>query len=77
MDWHELSANWDTMVTRLQTRFPRIDRSRLSDPPRDSRALTNHLADVHELSVEEARAALDDFMRLQALARRAPELTGD
>lgn len=77
MDWHELSANWDTMVTRLQSRFPKIDRSALSEPPRDRRVFTHHLADMHDLSKDEAHAALDEFMRVQDLARRAPELTSE
>ncbi len=75
MDWHELSANWHSMIDHLEARFPRIDRSCLCEPPRDSRALTSHLADVHGLTNEEARAALDEFMRSQngsARRRRVP-----
>ncbi|SNS58270.1 hypothetical protein [Antarctobacter heliothermus] len=74
MNWHELSANWDNTVGKLQTWFPALDRSRLADPPRDSRALTRHIADMHELTVEEARDALQDFMHREDLARRATEL---
>ncbi|MGP6088358.1 hypothetical protein [Antarctobacter jejuensis] len=77
MDWHELSANWDNMVSRLEGHFPRIDRSRLAERPRDSRALTHHIADMHELTVSEAREALQDFIEIEGLARRATELTED
>ena len=77
MDWHELSANWDTMMLRLKRRFPGIDQSRFTQPPRDSAALTRHLADMHELTVAEARDALQDFMRVESLARRASELASD
>ncbi len=77
MNWHELSANWDNMVSRLEGHFPRIDRNRLVDQPRDSRALTRHIADAHELTVEEAREALQDFIEIEGLARRASELASD
>jgi hypothetical protein len=77
MDWHELTANWDLMAGRLQTRFPEIDRDSFVDPPRDSRALTNHLAEVQNLSIEDARAALDDFMRVQDTTRKTPKPSTD
>lgn len=77
MNWHELSANWDNMVSRLEGRFPRIDRSQLAGRPRDSRALARHIADSHELTVTEAREALQDFIEIESLARRATELASD
>lgn len=77
MDWHELSANWEHLVSRLQRRFPRLDRTSLSEPPRDSRELTHHIAEMHELTVTEARDALQDFLEIEGLARRATVLAGD
>ncbi|MBY6115716.1 hypothetical protein KUW12_14635 [Antarctobacter heliothermus] len=75
MDWHELSANWDNMFGKLKRRFPAIDRSSLSEAPRDCRVLTQHIADMHELTPNEARDALQDFLHLEDLARRASELS--
>ena len=74
MDWHELSANWDSMFGRLKRRFPGIARARLSEAPRDRRVLTHHIADMHELTLHEARDALEEFMDREDLARRASEL---
>lgn len=74
MTWHELTANWDAFFSRLQIHFPRMDRSALPHPPRDSRAFTRQVADMHEISETEARDTLDAFMAQQDLARRASEL---
>ena len=74
MTWHHLSANWDAIVHRLQSRFPNLDRDSIAEPPRDSRALMAHLAEAHDLTLFEARQELQDFLDIETLARQASDL---
>ncbi|MCT4556114.1 MAG: hypothetical protein N4A53_15640 [Pelagimonas sp.] len=74
MSWHHLSANWSALRGRLEQRFPHMDKSRLDQPPRDSAALTRHLAEVHDLTLGEAREELEHFFSIADLARQAPDL---
>lgn len=74
MTWHDLSANWSAVLERLRARFPRLDPAALGEPPRDSRVLTAHLAQAHDLTLEEAREELQDFMSVEDLARQSSDL---
>ena len=74
MPWHHLSANWAALSGRLLQRFPHIDQARLSEAPRDSSALTRHLAESHDLTLGEAREELEHFLSIADLARQAPDL---
>ncbi len=74
MSWHLFSANWPLFRTRLKNHFPHVDFDKLADPPRDRRALVQHLADTHNLSLVEAHEALEQFLDLEDLARRVMDM---
>ncbi len=70
MTWHLLSANWSHLKTRLSTRFPHLDFKAFTEPPRDRRALVQHLAETHHLTFFEAYEELEDFLNVEDLARQ-------
>jgi len=74
MSWHEFSANWTQMIDRLKERFPEMRPGDFSAPPRDSRALTQHLAETHDLTLFEAKEELHDFLYVEGLSRAAHEM---
>jgi hypothetical protein len=71
MTWHHLSANWDLLAGKLQSRFPLMEIRNWDSPPRDRGALTRHLADMHDLTLEEAQEELEYFLSLEMLASQA------
>ena len=74
MTWAEMTSNWGSIITRLQNRFPHIDHAALQTPPQDTRHLTRHLAERHDLTLLEADEELRDWMFVEGLARQAFDL---
>lgn len=69
MDWSDLTQNWPLWSRRFQARFPSLDHSEMANRRHDRAAFEAYLARSHNLSLNEAREEIDDFLYFEALSR--------
>lgn len=73
MDWTDLTQNWASAFSRIKTRFPNLDDGSMPFLKLDRDRFEAHLAETHELSLEEAREEFQDFLYIETLAREAQQ----
>lgn len=69
MNWIETDTNWSAWCARVRDRFPRLDPAIMERRRKDRRAFEAYLADVHKLSLIEAREEIDDLLYIESLSR--------
>ncbi|MGB7318166.1 MAG: hypothetical protein WBC85_09395 [Planktotalea sp.] len=74
MTWTELISNWNKHLRALARRFPHADAGALGASKDGPSAMSRVLAKSHDLTVGEAREALDDFLFVQGLARDTADI---
>lgn len=71
MKWTDLTADWALWFSRMKSRFPQLEDSAMPFVKQDRGRFEAYLAGVHNLSIEEAREEIDDFMFVETLAMEA------
>jgi len=67
----QVEARWHEMVADMAARWPATSPDVLRETGGDRRRVAEHLARSHELTVAEARDAIDDWLALRAARFRA------
>ncbi|MEO9820776.1 MAG: hypothetical protein ABJ370_06390 [Paracoccaceae bacterium] len=62
MNWFDLTRNWAASFDRLIVAFPNLERSAMPFLKQDQMRFEQYLAATHEMTLKEARDALDAFM---------------
>jgi hypothetical protein len=75
MTWLDLTRNWAQSYSLLQSAFPNLEKSAMPFLKQDQNRFENYLAATHDLTLEEARAAFDEF--LSTLADLSLEATAN
>ncbi len=73
MTWMDFTSNWAASAAQLKSRFPLFDEKMIPDDP-GAEIVAAHLAHQHDLTQAEAEEEIQDWLFVQALARRATEL---
>ena len=73
-NWPDFSSNWSATLDKLRVRVPLVDVEGMLSRPRALEDLTAHIAETHDLTDGEAREELTDWMLIQSLARKAPDI---
>ncbi|WP_050927696.1 hypothetical protein [Aestuariivita boseongensis] len=71
MTWSDLTMNWGEWFARIKHRFPNLDDGAMPFAKTDRARFEAYLADTHDLTLNEAREELDDFLFVEQLAREA------
>lgn len=74
MGWNELAGNWSAYLRALARRFPHVDPRALSAVKDQPCEVGRILASSHDLTLNEAREVLDDFLFVQRLARDTADI---
>ncbi|WP_146345413.1 hypothetical protein [Falsiphaeobacter marinintestinus] len=75
IDWTDLTQNWASAFSRIKTRFPNLDDGSMPFLKQDRDRFEAHLAETHQLSLEEAREEFRDFLYIETLTREAQQET--
>jgi len=62
MNWTQISSNWPSVFGALRTRFPYLSDDILKAADGDRRTLEVAIAREHDLTLAEAREALDEWL---------------
>ncbi|MEO1733947.1 MAG: hypothetical protein AAFR45_10025 [Pseudomonadota bacterium] len=71
MTWSDLIQDWGYWYRKLKTRFPNLDDGSMPFLKQDRGRFEAYVAETHNLTLEEARQELEDFLFVEALAREA------
>ena len=71
MTWSDLIQDWGYLYRKLKTRFPNLDDGSMPFLKQDRGRFEAYVAETHNLTLEEARQELEDFLFVEALAREA------
>lgn len=79
MDWTDLTRDWAASFARMKTRFPNLDDASMPFLKLDRARFEAHLAQTHQMTLNEAREELADFLFIESLAQEtaARETTAD
>ncbi|MCA0872892.1 hypothetical protein LCL97_18835 [Seohaeicola saemankumensis] len=69
MDWSDLTQNWGAAFARMKLRFPHLDDGSMPFLKLDRDRFEAHLADTHQMTLDEARQEFEDFLYIETLAR--------
>lgn len=69
MNWSDIQSNWAVCASRLESRFPKLDRHELWKLRRSRSSFEAYLAQSHDLTLGEAREEVEDFLFIEGLAR--------
>ncbi len=67
--WTELTQDWANSYTRAKTRFPNLLDCDMPYLKLDRGRFESYLAERHQLTLEEARQELEDFLFVESLNR--------
>lgn len=76
MKWTDLTTDWAMWFRRMQSRFPHLDDSAMPFVKQDRGRFEAYLAGTHNLSMEEAREEIDDFLFVETMALEAAKTPG-
>lgn len=62
MTWLDLTRNWAKSYALLRETFPNLEQSAMPFVKQDQSRFENYLAATHNMTLEEAQAAFDDFL---------------
>jgi hypothetical protein len=62
MTWLDLTRNWAVSYGLLQEHFPNLEKSAMPFVKQDQGRFENYLAATHDLTIQEARDALDTVL---------------
>ena len=74
MTWSDLTRNWGDWFKRMQTRFPHLDDSAMPFLKQDRGRFEAYLAQTHDLTIDEAREELEDFLFVEAMQLELDDL---
>ena len=74
MTWMDVTRNWNTYLRALAQWFPHVDTAALGAIKGETGKRDHMLAKSHDLTIDEAREALDDFLFVQGLARDTADI---
>lgn len=74
MTWNDMTGNWGHWFRRMQARFPHLEDSAMPFLKQDRGRFEAYLAQTHDLTLNEARAELEDFLLVEALLRETSDL---
>ena len=69
MKWTDMMTDWPHWSARMRDRFPYLDLREMERKRHDRRAFEAYLATSHNLSLNEAREEIEDFLYIETLAR--------
>ena len=69
MKWSDITADWPEWSQRIRDRFPYLENGPMDRARHNRRAFEAYLADTHNLSLNEAREEIEDFLYVETLAR--------
>lgn len=69
MHWSDMTQNWSVWFSRFKTQFPNLDEASMPFLKLDRGRFEAHLAETHDMTVHEAREAVDGFLYIETLAR--------
>lgn len=70
MDWAEIFGNWGQRIELIRDRFPHVEESALARRCASKRDVISYLAESHQLTLDEAREELEDWLFTLGLSRR-------
>lgn len=62
MNWTDLTRNWKVSYADLQRAFPNLEQSAMPFLKGDQDRFESYLAATHDMTLDEARQALDAFL---------------
>ena len=69
MTWADLTRNWSTHMRALMQRFPHAEAGAWQMAQHEPAEMTRVLAQSHDLTENEAREEMENWMFVQSLAR--------
>lgn len=69
MYWSDLTQNWSLWFSRFKAQFPNLDEASMPFLKLDRSRFEAHLAETHDMTLNEARDAVDGFLYIETLAR--------
>ncbi|MBB94016.1 MAG: hypothetical protein CML68_05335 [Rhodobacteraceae bacterium] len=69
MYWSDLTQNWSLWFSRFKAQFPNLDDASMPFLKLDRSRFEAHLAETHDMTLNEAREAVDGFLYIETLAR--------
>lgn len=69
MRWSDITADWSYWATIIRGHFPRLSLRHLEMAQSSRDAFEASLANLHDLTVTEAREEINDLIYVQTLAR--------
>ncbi len=70
MHWSDLTQNWSLWFTRFKSQFPNLDDASMPFLKLDRARFEAHLAETHDMTLNEAREAVEGFLYIETLASR-------
>ncbi len=71
LNWNDLTQDWGASYARAKRRFPNLRDKDMALLPKDRKQFEAYLAERHQLTVNEAREELEDFLYIEGLKREA------
>ncbi len=62
MTWLDLTRNWAHSYALLQDKFPKLEQSAMPFLKQDQSRFESYLAAMHDMTLEDARSALDAYL---------------
>ena len=69
MHWSDLTQNWGLWFSRLKDQFPNLDDGSMPFLKLDRDRFEAHLAQTHDITLNEARDAVEGFLYIETLAK--------
>ncbi|QEW20559.1 hypothetical protein LA6_002758 [Marinibacterium anthonyi] len=69
MYWSDLTQNWSLWFSRFKAQFPNLDDASMPFLKLDRNRFEAHLAETHDMTLNEAREAVNGFLYIETLAR--------
>ena len=69
MYWSDLTQNWPLWFSRFKAQFPNLDDASMPFLKLDRNRFEAHLAETHDMTLNEAREAVNGFLYIETLAR--------
>jgi hypothetical protein len=70
LTWSDLTQNWAHWFEQLKNRFPNLDDASMPFLKQDRNRFESHLAATHDMTLDEARDAVEGFLYIEMLARK-------
>ena len=71
MTWTDLTRDWADSYDRIKSRFPMLEDGDMPFLKLDRARFEAHLAERHDMTLNEAREEFEDFLFIEQLTREA------